>query len=71
MAGDVTSLDSARRMVATDVRTGAASDYVRRAEEALALLSKVETPEEKAAVCRLAETWLNLAEAELNRPAER
>lgn len=65
MAGDVTSLDAARRAALAGDRAAAAADYVRRAEEAMALLSKVDTPEARAAVCKITETWLNLAEAEL------
>lgn len=75
MAGDVSSLEAARAArlagleeTAADIRSQSATIYLKRAEEALALLPRLVTSDEKAAVCRITETWLGLAEAELSRP---
>ncbi len=73
MAGDIESLEAARR--ARDVadatrRNAIASLYVTRAEEALALLPTVTSASAKAALCAISENWLGLAEAELLRPSE-
>ncbi|WP_309089725.1 hypothetical protein [Phenylobacterium sp.] len=69
MPGDVEFLEVARRartpapVLAT--HAFAAAGYVRRAEEALTLLSHLQDLGERAAICRITETWLTLAEAEL------
>lgn len=72
--GDVRHLDPVRpaprapeAIAALDPRNLAARRYVRRAEEALALLPVLARPDERAAICRITETWLFLAEAELTR----
>lgn len=71
--GDVRHLDPVRRapraqaIAALDPRNLAARRYVRRAEEALALLPVLAGPHERAAICRITEIWLFLAEAELTR----
>lgn len=43
----------------------AARRYIALAEEAMALMGLVQDPEQRLAVCRISETWLELAEAEL------
>lgn len=73
MAGDVEFLDLARQArrrppAPAPARAAAAGAYVRRAEDALILLSGLDELGERAAVCRIAEAWLALAEAELDKP---
>lgn len=71
MPGDVESLDTARRArspaPSPAAHARAAARYVRCAEEALALLSSLSRAGDRAAVCRITETWLALAESELAR----
>lgn len=71
MPGDVEFLDTARRArspaPSPAAQTRAAAVYVRRAEEALALLPQLNKLSDRAAVCQITETWLALAEAELAR----
>jgi hypothetical protein len=45
----------------------AAQRYVALAEEAMALMALVQDPEQRMAVCRISEAWLELAEGELRR----
>lgn len=72
MPGDVEFLDAARRVRALadghPARATTAADYVRHAEEALSLLPTLAEPGERAAVRRIVETWLALAESELEKP---
>lgn len=68
MPGDLSFLDAARDP-RPEPRSEAAKRYLARAEEALALLPRLTSSDEKAAVCGIAETWLSLAETELTRPA--
>jgi len=69
MPGDVEFLEVARRArtpaPVLAIHALAAAGYLRRAEEALTLLSSLQDLGERAAVCRITETWLTLAEAEL------
>lgn len=72
MAGDVQSLDAARRarLAGADAegmsrRTATANVYVTRAEEALVLLSDARNDATRAALRRITESWLELATAEL------
>lgn len=69
MPGDVEFLEVARRArtpaPGLAIHACAAAGYVRRAEEALTLLAHLQDLAERAAVCRITETWLALAEAEL------
>lgn len=72
MAGDVQSLDEARRarQAGADAegmarRTAAADVYVTRAEEALALMPAAPTETARVALRRITESWLELATAEL------
>ncbi|WP_423350022.1 hypothetical protein [Phenylobacterium sp. VNQ135] len=70
MPGDVECLDRARRARApqpSSVRAAVAAAYVQRAEEALSLLPTLSDLDERAAVTRIVETWLALAEAELRK----
>lgn len=73
MAGDVQSLDEARRArdagvdeVAVARRAAAANIYVTRAEEALVLLSASGDEMSRMAFRRITESWLELATAELS-----
>ena len=69
MAGDVESLDAVRRLkqqTSNINHSDIAALYVARAEEALALMAAMPTAEGKTALCRISETWLSLAEAELS-----
>ena len=43
----------------------AAQRYVALAEDAISLMSLIDDPEQRVAVCRISEAWLELAEAEL------
>lgn len=69
MPGDVEFLEVARRArtpaPSLPPHAYAAAGYVRRAEEALTLLSHLEDLGDRNAVCQITETWLALAEAEL------
>lgn len=72
MAGDVQSLDEARRArhAGADAevvsrRAAAANIYVTRAEEALVLLSAASDEMSRMAFRRITESWLELATAEL------
>lgn len=69
MPGDVEILDVARRAhhAASPFGPAAAADYVRRAEDALALLPSLDDVTARAAVCGIVETWLTLAETEIGR----
>ncbi|MCR5876287.1 hypothetical protein LRS10_20320 [Phenylobacterium sp. J426] len=73
MPGDVEFLDDARRARRSArqsaAQASAAAGYVSRAEEALGLLPQLTDLDERAAVCRIVEAWLALAEAELSKPA--
>ncbi len=60
MASDVLS-----RPVEDKATVGAAQRYVQLAEEAMALTGYTDDPEQRAAICRISEIWLALAEAEL------
>lgn len=69
MPGDVEFLEVARR-ARTPVPAGpaarcAAAGYLRRAEDALALLPQLSDLDDRAAVCTITETWLSLAEAQM------
>jgi hypothetical protein len=73
MAGDVQSLDEARRArhAGADAegmsrRAAVANIYVTRAEEALVLLSDAGDDTTRAAFRRITESWLELATAELS-----
>jgi hypothetical protein len=48
-------------------RVTAAQRYVALAEEAMSLMGLVEDAEQRMAVCRISEAWLELAELELQR----
>lgn len=70
MPGDVEFLDMVRRARAPEqsaARADVAATYVQRAEEALSLLPTLVDLDERAAVSRIVETWLALAEAELTK----
>ena len=72
MPGDVEFLDAARRARSGEGRrttASAAASYVRCAEDALQLLPRLTDLHERTAVCRIAEAWLELAEAELTKSA--
>lgn len=74
MPGDVEFLEVARRArTPTPVHAaalGAAARYLRRAEDALALLPQLSDLDDRAAVCSITETWLSLAEAQLANEAD-
>jgi hypothetical protein len=72
MSADIESLDDARRakvaeqQPAVQVPSDVAMRYIRHAEESLALMGTLESPSDRAAVCKITETWLKLAEASLS-----
>jgi hypothetical protein len=71
MPGDVEFLEVARRArTPAPVHAAAAASYLRRAEDALALLPHLSDHDDRAAVCTITETWLSLAEAQLAKQSD-
>jgi hypothetical protein len=74
MTGDVQSLDDWRARHGADAeamsrRAAAATVYVSRAEEALALLPDARDEDARVALRTITETWLHMATAELSARA--
>jgi hypothetical protein len=57
-------------MTHTETAVKSAHDYLRLAAEAQSLVDSAGSPEARAAILQIAETWLILANAALGAPAD-